>query len=140
VAFHPMHHMNGWAVLVSALGLWFLGAVWYSPAMFAGAWMKALGIVPDPAKKNKTLAAGMIASLLGDLLMAFILLHFIVWSGADTFGAGAFVGFISWLGFFAATQVAQGIYEGKPAVLFWINGGYFLVGLVGMGGVLAVWR
>jgi hypothetical protein len=56
-----------------ALILWILGAAWYSPALFAKPWMAALGIVPTGPKKG--LAAGMIASLIGDVLVAFALLH-----------------------------------------------------------------
>ena len=130
--------MNHWAVLVSALILWMLGAVWYSPALFSKPWMAALGIVPDASKKG--LATGMIASFIGDILVAFVLLHFILWSGAQTFGLVAFVGFITWLGFFAATQFPQGIYERRPAKLFLINMGYWLLGLLIVGGVLAVWQ
>ena len=135
---HLSNHMNPWAVLVSALILWFLGAAWYSPALFAKPWMAALGIVPGHQKKG--LAAGMISSFIGDLLVAFALLHFIFWSGAASYGEGAFVGFLSWLGFFAATQFPQGIYEGRPFRLFLINAGYWLVGLLAIGGLLARWR
>jgi hypothetical protein len=138
ISMHHLHGFNHWAILVSALVLWMLGAVWYSPALFAKPWMAALGIVPDGQKKG--LAFGMISSLIGDVLVAFILTHFVFWSGASTFGGGAFVGFISWLGFFAAIQFPQGVYEGRPTKLFLINGVYWLVGLIAIGGLLAVWR
>jgi hypothetical protein len=114
-AFHHLHHFNHWARLVSALILWILGAIWYSPALFAKPWMAALGIVPGGPKKG--LAAGMVSSFLGDLLAAFVLLHFLLWSGAETVGTGAFVGFLSWLGFIAATQFPQGIYESRPSIV-----------------------
>ena len=58
--------------------------------------MAALGIVPSGPKKG--LAAGMVSSFLGDLLVAFVLLHIVLWSGAATFGTGAFIGFVCWLG------------------------------------------
>jgi Protein of unknown function (DUF1761) len=135
---HHLRHMNHWALLVSALILWFLGAVWYSPALFAKPWKAALGIVPGGAKKG--LAAGMIASLVGDLLVAFALLHVILWSQANSLGTGCFVGFLCWFGFFAAIQLPQGIYEGRPFKLFAITGGYWLVGLLIIGGLLAVWK
>ena len=138
MSIHHLHHFNHLAVLVSALILWFLGAAWYSPALFAKPWMAALNIVPGAPRKG--LAAGMIASLIGDLLLAFVLLHFILWSEAATFATGAFIGFLSWLGFFAATQFAQGIYEHRPFKLFAINAGYWFVGLLIIGGVLAVWK
>jgi hypothetical protein len=111
---HHLHHLiNYWAVLVSALILWFLGAAWYSPALFAKPWMAALGIVPTGPKKG--LAAGMVSSFIGDLLVALALLHFVLWSGA-------------------------GSYEGRPFKLFLITAGYWLVGLLVIGGLLARWR
>jgi hypothetical protein len=136
---HPLHHFNPWAILVSALILWMLGAVWYSPVLFAKPWMNALSIVPDPSKKN-SMIAGMISSLLCDVLVAFALAHMVMWIDAERFAGGAFVGFICWFGFIAATQFPQGIYEGRPTRLFWINSGYWLVGLLIIGGVIAVWR
>lgn len=138
LSMHHLHQLNHWAVLVSALILWFLGAAWYSPVLFAKPWMAALGIVPSGPKKG--LAMGMISSLIGDLLVAFVLLHFIFWSGAATFAKGAFIGFLCWLGFFVATQLPQGIYESRPGQLFAINAGYWLVGLLIIGGLLAVWK
>jgi hypothetical protein len=135
---HHLHHMNPWAVLVSALILWLLGATWYSPALFAKPWMAALSIVPDGPKNG--LAIGMIASFIGDLLVSLVLLHVILWSGASTYLTGAFIGFLCWLGFFAATEFPQGIYEGRPVRLFAINTGYWLVGLLIIGGLLAVWK
>jgi hypothetical protein len=138
LSIHHLHHMNHWAVLVSALFLWILGATWYSPALFAKPWMAALAI--DPGRPKKGLATGMIASFVGDLLAAFVLLHFIVWSEASSFAMGAFVGFLCWLGFIAATEFPQGIYEGRPGQVFAINAGYWFVGLVIIGGLLAVWR
>lgn len=137
-SFQHIPHMNPWAVLVTGIILWFLGAIWYSPALFSKQWMAALGIVPDSSKKG--LATGMISSLVGDWILSFVLLHFILWSGADSFGMGAFVGFISWLGFLVATQYPQGIYERRPISLFWINSGYWFFGLMIAGGVLAIWR
>jgi hypothetical protein len=135
-----MHHLhfNHLAVLVSAVALWVLGALWYSPVLFAKPWM-AMVAFPKEGKKNAMLT-GMISSLIGDILLAFILAHIILWSGADSFGRGAFIGFIVWLGFFAATAFPQGIYEGRPFKLFAINTGYMLVGLVLIGGLLAVWH
>jgi hypothetical protein len=75
-----------------------------------------------------------------DLILAFVLEHLIFWSGASTFGWGALVGFIAWTGFFVAPNLPQGIYENRPFKLFAINNGYWLVGFLVVGGVLAVWR
>ena len=137
-AIHHMHNPNLWAMLVSAILLWILGAVWYSPALFSKPWMAALNIVPTNPMKG--IATGMIASFVGDLLVALVMLHLIYWSGAKTFGRGAFVGFLCWLGFIAAVQFPQGIYEKRPIRLFAITAGYWLIGLLIVGCVMAVWR
>lgn len=63
-----------------------------------------------------------------------------MWAGAEAFGGGAFVGFLAWLGFVAAPSFPQGLYENRPFKLFAINTGYWLVGLLISGGLLAVWH
>jgi hypothetical protein len=136
---HIEHAFNYWAIVVSALILWLLGATWYSPALFAKPWMAMLGFQKDHPNK-KSLVPGMIASFICDLLVAFVLAHFVIWSDAATFGWGALIGFIVWVGFFAAPNLPQGIYENRPFKLFAINNGYWLVGLLIVGGLLAVWR
>ena len=136
---HVFHDLNHLAVVVSAVILWLLGAVWYSPALFAKPWMALLGINKG-ATKGSSMIAGMITSFVCDVILAFILAHIVIWTQAATFGWGALVGFIVWVGFIAAPNLPQGIYEGRPFKLFAINSGYWLVGLLIIGGVLAVWR
>jgi hypothetical protein len=135
-----MHHLhfNALAVAVSGAILWLIGALWYSPLLFAKPWSK-LVTVPTEGK-GKTMMVGMMASLILDMVLAFVLAHVILWSGADSFYHGALIGFILWMGFFAAPALPQGIYEGRPFKLFAINTGYMLVGLTVIGGVLAVWQ
>jgi hypothetical protein len=55
-------------------------------------------------------------------------------------GHGAFIGFLCWLGFFAATQLPQGIYEKRSSTLFLINAGYWLVCLLASGALPAAWK
>lgn len=132
-------HFNHVAMLVSAVMQWLLGAIWYSPVLFAKPWMAMVGIQKDAANK-KTMIAGMILSFVGSLITSFILVHILAWAGASTAGRGAFVGFIAWAGFIAAPLVASYIYENRPFKLFAINTGYWLVCLIASGILLAVWR
>jgi hypothetical protein len=134
-----LHNLNHWSILVSALILWFLGAIWYSPVLFAKPWM-AMVHVPTGEGKKKSMMAGMIASFLCDLVLSYILWHAVNWAHADTWMMGALVGLLLWIGFIAAPSLPQGIYEGRPFKLFAINAGYWLVGLVICGGLVAVWR
>src|SRR5260370_25231030 len=98
---HHLHLSNPWVILVCALIQWLLGASSYSPVLFAKPWMALLGINPEPGK-HKSLIFGMISSFIGSLILSFVLWHAVMWSGAATWGAGAFVGFLDWLGFIAA--------------------------------------
>jgi len=132
-------HFNHWAILVSAVIQWLLGAVWYSPALFAKPWMAMVQLRAD-GSKNKSMIVGMIASFVGSVVTSLMLAHVVIWSGAKSVAAGALIGFILWLGFLAAPLCASYIYEGRPFKLFAINTGYWLVALLVTGGLLAVWR
>jgi uncharacterized protein DUF1761 len=137
---HHIHHeLNHVAILASAILLWILGAIWYSPPLFARPWMAMLGINKD-APNKKSLVPGMMASFVCDFILSFILAHVIIWSGADTWEWGALVGLLVWIGFFAAPNLPQGIYENRPFKLFAINNGYWLVGLTIVGALIATWR
>lgn len=135
---HVHHFLNPWALLVSALFLWFLGALWYSPLLFAKPWIAIVG--RKQGEKPKGVVVGMISSFIGDLILALVLAHLIGWSGARTFGWGAFVGFLSCLGFYLSPLYPQSIYEGRPFRYFAINGGYWLLGMPLVGGLLAIWH
>jgi hypothetical protein len=135
-----MHHLhfNALAILVSALFQWFLGALWYSPALFSKPWRAMVEIRPDA--KKQSLMVGMIASFVGSLILSFMLVHVVIWAKADTLAHGAFVGLIAWIGFIAAPLAPSYIYEGRPFKLFAINTGYWLIALLVSGGLLAVWQ
>jgi hypothetical protein len=129
-------HFNHWAILVVAVFQWLLGAAWFSPALFMKAKKKALALTGTP----KHAMAGMVVTFIASLLLSFVLAHIIFWSGASDFGHGAFVGFIAWLGFYAAPVYAFSLFEDTPFTVVAINAGYWLVGIVVSGGVLAIWR
>jgi hypothetical protein len=135
---HIHHELNHLAILVSAVILWLLGALWYSPLLFAKPWVEIVG--RKMGEKPKGVVKGMIGSFIGDLLLALALDHFIIWSGANAIVWGAVIGFIAWLGFFAAPNYPQSVYEGRPFKYFLINNGYWLIGLLIVGGILAIWR
>jgi hypothetical protein len=133
------HSLNNLAILVSAVILWILGAIWFSPALFSKPWMEMIGVKREPGKKDG-LALGMTASFIGDLVLSFILATIIMWSNQTGFAHGCVVGVLIWIGFFAAPNLPQGLYEKRPFKLFAITSGYWLVGLFIVGGLLASWR
>lgn len=136
--FHVYHALNNLAILVSAIILWVLGAIWYT-AIFNKPWMELVGVKREPGKRDGMLL-GMTASFICDLVLSLILAMVITWSNVIDFKFGAIVGVLMWMAFIAATNLPQGIYEKRPFKLFAINSGYWLLGLTIVGGLLGSWR
>lgn len=136
--FHVFHALNNLAILVSAIILWVLGAIWYT-AIFNKPWMELVGVKREPGKRDGMLL-GMTASFICDLVLSLILAMVITWSNVIDFKFGAIVGVLMWMAFIAATNLPQGIYEKRPFKLFAINSGYWLLGLTIVGGLLGSWR
>ncbi len=53
--------------------------------------------------------------------------------------AGVSVGFGAWIGFVAPVSLGIVLWDGKPWKLWMINAGYYLVGLLLIGSILALW-
>ncbi len=135
---HVHHAINFPGVFMMALFLWILGAIWFSPLLFAKPWSAMIG--RPMGEKPKGVVHGMISSFIGDVLLALVLDHIILWSGANNFPHGALLGFIAWLGLIAGVLYPQRIYEGRPFGYFAIVAGYWLIGIVVATGILAIWR
>ena len=129
---------NHFAVLVSAVYQWVLGALWYS-LFFAKPWAALTG-KKMCSKPDKAAVAGMISSFIGGLILSYVLLHVVLWSLTDTIERGIFVSLACWVGFVAAPLFAETMYERRSFKLFAINSGYWLVALLGSGCLFAVWQ
>lgn len=137
--------INYLAILVAALIPMVLGMPWYDPHTPTGkAWMKWMKIDHnDPASKaqaKKEMPKAMIGMFISALVMSCVLAHFIVFTRATTFLLGIETGFWLWLGFIATSMASAVFFTKKPWKIFWIDSGFYLVALVLMGGVLAIWK
>ncbi len=134
----PGIHLNIWAVVVAALVNMAIGALWYSPALFAKQWSKLVGRKMEDLRGNA--GPGYALSAVGALVQAYILVHFVHYAGADTVWKGLVTGFWLWLGFVAITGAVNTMFSGRPWKLWQIDAGYFLAVLLVNGALLAVWR
>jgi hypothetical protein len=134
--------INYLAVAVSALAYWALGAVWYSPVLFARPFIALMRWTPEELAAVEAAGAGkeIGLALLSSFTVAYVLAHFVKYVGAETAATGLKVGFWLWLGFVLTTNSATVLFEGRPFGLYLINVGYNLVGFLGMGALLAVWK
>ncbi|HSX45029.1 MAG TPA: DUF1761 domain-containing protein [Candidatus Saccharimonadales bacterium] len=135
--------INWWAVVAAVIVNMVVGAIWYSPAMFAKEWSKLTG------RKMNEMGDGMrgyIFTAVGALLQAIILLHFITYARSyySSNYTDAMVGLLTaawaWIAFVAVPQGVNMVFANTRKKLLAINTGYFLVVLLINGVILATWH
>lgn len=127
-----MPEVNYLAVFLAALSGFVVGGLWYSPLLFANAWVKETGLTEEQLKSAnpaKTYSLAFVLCLLASYVFAFFL-------GPDAgLHNGLLYGFS--VGFFwvAGSFGVNYLFEQKSLKLWLINGGYHtiqftLVGLI----------
>ena len=129
--------VNWLAVLAAALAKFAIGGVWYSPLVFGPRWGAIVGVSPEAFKAR--MGSAMAADLAASLVLAWVLANVLKFTGAVGLVPGVRVSFFLWLGFVATPLLSTTVYEGRQIVLFGINGGYWLVSMLVMGGIIGVW-
>lgn len=130
--------INWLAVIVAALSSFIIGALWYSPALFAKPWMRANGFTEEDMKgANMGKIFGL--AFLWTLIMSVNLAMFLNAPGTDV-SFGAFAGFAAGFGWVAMGFFVVGLFERRPTAWMLINGGYMMVALTVMGVILGAWR
>jgi hypothetical protein len=130
--------INYLAVLAAALLGFVIGGLWYSPALFGKAWLRAASLSEeDVAAGNKARIFGFTFLFL--LIMAYCLAMFLA-DPTVTLASGAFYGFLAGFGwlFFGIGVVA--LFEQRSWTYILVNGGYWVVTMTAMGAVLGVWK
>ena len=116
-----MPEVNWIAVGLCAVSSLVLGAIWYSPALFARQWQTAAGLSEEQASSgNMGLIFGMafVLSLVAAAVFAMFL-------GKDmSLIAATSAGFAAGLCWVAASYGINYLFERRPMRLWLINGGY----------------
>jgi hypothetical protein len=128
--------INYVAVVVAALVPMFLGALWYSTALFARPWMRA---VDRTQQELKGAQLGYVISAVGALFMSYALARIDRWAKVDDLWNGALVGLLIWVGFVATVLAVNTYFSGRPLKLWLINAGYQFVALLLVGAIHGVW-
>jgi uncharacterized protein DUF1761 len=114
-----------------------LGMVWFSPLAFGPTWIALVGC--SEADMKRRLPRALVADVVGNFVMAFVLVHAVHYAGATSAGQGAAVGFFNWVGLVMVATLFSVTFEGRPFKLFAINNGFHALSLIAMGAILAVW-
>ena len=128
---------NYWAVFVSALAYWILGALWYG-LFLAKPWMALEQMTAEKAASMNPVLPYVITFVL-NLLIALVLAQICSWRNANTAARGAAVGTLLWIGFIGPVTFTTNMYEMRPMQLFAMNEFYPLAGLILMGMIIGAW-
>lgn len=124
-----------WRIIAAVVVYFGIGAIWYSPLLFAKAWMAELG------KKKADLAGAQAAMIVTFVAMVvLVLVEAYVVSATMTEGIwnGAKLGILLWLGFAGTTGLINNAFQGASKKLYAIDQGYHLLGIVVAGAILAL--
>ena len=136
-----LHYINFLAVILAAVVAFGLGAVWYSPLLFAKQWMEFNGYGPEHVKAmqaNAKKAYGI--SFVCQLVIAFALALLIAITHMSALSAGIKLALVCWLGFAVSLGLMANVYSNKPIKAFMLDAGYQLVYFVVMGIILVSWH
>jgi hypothetical protein len=133
--------INYWAVIVAALSSFALGALWYSPLLFAKTWQKELGFTDEYLKSgNMPKIFGL--SLVVAIIMSYGIALFVnnhpgeVMDWKTGLHIGALLGVL-----FVATSMAMNyLYQRKSFTLWAIDAGYQVVFMAMMGAIIGAWQ
>jgi RsiW-degrading membrane proteinase PrsW (M82 family) len=131
--------LNFLAVVVAGAVYFGLGALWYSPLLFANIFMKYRGLTSAEIQGSGQ-ATDYLMALVTDLIAALALAVFLRLANATTFVDGLTVGIVVALGFTATSALKYTIFSGPHKGLWVIYTGYQLVGFAIMGVILALWQ
>ena len=131
-------NVNWLAVIVCAVVNMVVGALWYGP-LFGKRWMKEVGYSQEDIRSGPVWPLYLLA-MLNSLCMAFVLANVIAWADVTGIAGGLLLGLVMWIGFTGFTFAVNHAFEGRSIAHWAINACTYLVGLLIMGAILAVWQ
>lgn len=134
--------MNIWAILAAALAAFLLAALWYSPALFADAWMDANGLTETQVSAiQKDLGAvGFGAAFFSYLFLAAAFAALVAVLKIDSVLVALILAVVLWSGFVASSGLAVNLFSPRPIAAWVIDAGYQLTALAVTATIVALWR
>jgi hypothetical protein len=129
-----LSRVNYVAVFVAALSSFLIGGLWYSPILFARAWMRESGL--DEARLKQRVGAVFGGAFVMSFITAWNLALMLGENATIAWGASA--GALAGIGFAATSLATVFLFERKTWMLILIDGGYLAVSFTVMGTVIAL--
>jgi len=124
------------AIVLAVIANMIIGALWYSPILFAKVWLKSLGKSMEELQESST-NIGYAYTTIAGIISAIVLSLFISMLDTVTIGEGALIGFLAGAGIASARELSPTFFEGRKYTLFFISTGYHIVSLTVMGIIIA---
>lgn len=134
-------HLNWWAILVSTIAYFILGALWYSKAFFGTKWAELIKLDVNNPNLKKGMGKMMASTFILIFVVCFglsLVIHMINFE--DYYLYGIKLGLLTGFGFATTAVSINYVYENKPSNLYLINNGYHLIGHVLAATILVLWR
>jgi hypothetical protein len=132
--------INWVAVMVAAFVAYVLGALWYSPALFAKPWMRLIGVPEGGTIEGAAFATTLIVQAVVTVITSIVVAAIVGWSGANNPVEGGLVGALLGAGLVATDHLKLVAFEKRPFGLFAINNGYTVLAYVIMGAIVGTWH
>jgi hypothetical protein len=133
--------INASAVMAAAMVKIAVEFIWHGP-LFGTVWMRLAGLTSG--KIPMGMGKAHFFSLIGSIAMSYVLAYSLAFSTAylniSGLYAGIMCGFLNWLGFIAPVTLGGVVWEGKPWKLWMLLNSSYLVSLLSMGVLLALWK
>ena len=127
-------HM-AYAVILATVIYIIIGFIWYSKPVFGEPWMNLSKMTKKDTQKS--MGTAFIGMIVIALIQAYFLASLIIAFKGMSVRAGVQIGFFTWLGFIATTQLSGVLWCKKPVQLYFITAGCYLVTYLIMGGAIS---
>jgi hypothetical protein len=133
-----LHQTNYLAIIASALVYFFVGAMWYSPLLFAKPWVQHIGRTEEQLKGGSKIV--FLYTFFALLVICFVT-SFIIWFlGTSRYFSAIKVGLFLSLGYTSTIIAINNWYGQRSVKLTLIDSGYHIVGIVTATIIMTEWK
>ncbi|MFX0025008.1 MAG: DUF1761 domain-containing protein [Candidatus Hermodarchaeota archaeon] len=128
--------INWLAVVVVAIIYFLIHFFWYFPFVFGNMWLKLVGKESEPKSKIIRDTIIMIPTSFVTVLMIEVIMDFT----SNDIVSALIISILLWVGFVATIGINQNNFNDRGVKLFLLEYGFYLIGFIIAGIILAVWQ
>jgi len=133
-----MAFMINWlAVVVVAIIYFLIHFFWYFPFVFGNIWLKLVGKESEPKSKIIRDTIIMIPTSFVTVLMIEVIIDL---TGMNDILSALIISILLWVGLVATIGINQNNFNDRGVKLFLLEYGFYLIGFIIAGLILAVWQ